>query len=350
MGDLFGGGGLTSAQQIQKQNDQEKLKYGVNDVSLDPNALAQQQNFVSALQAQANGVGPSAAGQLLKNQADQNNANALSMAASQRGVNSGGALRQALQQNAISNQQSGQQAALARTQEQLGATGMLGNQLNGMQQQGLNVQAQNQNSALASKGLAAQAQGQKNAQNQDLLGGILKGGATALSFLAAKGGMVPGFADGGTIMPVSPLDPSGPSSAVGKYLSAPTQRSSSIQDAIGEVGKTFQKRLSPPTNLSAEVELAHGGQVPAMVSPGERYLSPREVEKVAEGKKSAMAAGKKIPGEAKVKGDSYANDTVSKTLESGGIVLPRHVTQAKDAPEKAAAFVRAILAKQGLKK
>ena len=42
--------------------------------------------------------------------------------------------------------------------------------------------------------------------------------------------------------------------------------------------------------------------------------------------------------------------TVDKTLESGGLVIPRHITMAKDAPEKAAAFVRAIIAKQGFKK
>ncbi len=98
---------------------------------------------------------------------------------------------------------------------------------------------------------------------------------------------------------------------------------------------------------------AHGGQarkaVPALVSPGERYLPPQAVKQVAEGKANPMQAGEKIKGKAKVNGDSYSNDTVQKVLASGGIVIPRHITQSKNAPKLAADFVRAILAKQGLK-
>lgn len=96
-----------------------------------------------------------------------------------------------------------------------------------------------------------------------------------------------------------------------------------------------------------------GGVVPAKVSPGEVYLPPSKVKEVAkEGNRpgDALKKGEKIPGKAKVKGDSYDNDTVSKDLEAGGIVLPRSVTEAEDAPAAAAKFVAAILAKQGLKK
>lgn len=98
---------------------------------------------------------------------------------------------------------------------------------------------------------------------------------------------------------------------------------------------------------SGQQTMAKGGKVPALVSPGERYLSPKEVSEVAKGKKSPIKAGEKIPGKPKVKGakNSYKNDTVHRTLEEGGIVLPRSVTQAKDAPKKAAEFVKAILAK-----
>lgn len=96
---------------------------------------------------------------------------------------------------------------------------------------------------------------------------------------------------------------------------------------------------------------ASGGKVPALVSPGEKYLPPKEVKKVAEGKKSAINAGHTIPGKPKVGGakNDYANDTVRKTLDAGGIVLPRSVTQAKDPAKAAHAFVSAIIAKKGLK-
>jgi hypothetical protein len=63
-----------------------------------------------------------------------------------------------------------------------------------------------------------------------------------------------------------------------------------------------------------------------------------------------MEAGEKIPGKPKVGGakNSYANDTVPKSLDVGGIVLPRSVTQAKDPHAAAHKFVSAILAKKGI--
>lgn len=103
-------------------------------------------------------------------------------------------------------------------------------------------------------------------------------------------------------------------------------------------------KLAPMIQMMA----AHGGKVPALVSPGERYLSPKDVEEVEHGA-DPMEKGKKIPGKAKVKGDknSYANDTVPATLEEGGIVLPRSVTQAKHPHWEAHKFVSQIMAKQG---
>jgi hypothetical protein len=95
--------------------------------------------------------------------------------------------------------------------------------------------------------------------------------------------------------------------------------------------------------------MAKGGKVPAMVSPGERYLPPSEAKKVVDGKKPAMSAGEKIPGKPKVSGakNSYANDTVPKTLEAGGIVIPRSVTQGKDAQSQAHKFVAAHFKQRG---
>jgi hypothetical protein len=93
---------------------------------------------------------------------------------------------------------------------------------------------------------------------------------------------------------------------------------------------------------------AEGGQVSAMVSPGERYLTPQAVKKVEHGA-DPIKAGKKVPGKPKVSGakNDYANDTVPATLEEGGIVLPRSVTQAKNPHWAAHAFVSQLMAKQG---
>lgn len=96
---------------------------------------------------------------------------------------------------------------------------------------------------------------------------------------------------------------------------------------------------------------ASGGKVPALVSPGEKYLSPDKVSAVKQGA-NPMAVGETIPGKPKVEGanNSYANDTVPAQLDSGGIVLPRSVTQSKDAGSKAKAFVEAVMAKKSLPK
>lgn len=99
--------------------------------------------------------------------------------------------------------------------------------------------------------------------------------------------------------------------------------------------------------------LANGGKVPALLSPGERYLSPDKVQDVAQGKADPIKDGKKVPGKPKVAGakNSYANDTFKTELDEGGIVIPRSITQGKDAEKKAMDFVRKCLAKsrKGLK-
>lgn len=91
-----------------------------------------------------------------------------------------------------------------------------------------------------------------------------------------------------------------------------------------------------------------GKSVPAMVSPGEIYLSPEKVRQVLKGA-NPMRIGEHIPGKAKVKDDSYSNDTVPKNLKTGGIVVPRHITTHKHADSKSMDFVRKVAAKKGLK-
>lgn len=90
-----------------------------------------------------------------------------------------------------------------------------------------------------------------------------------------------------------------------------------------------------------------GGKVPALLSPGERYLTPQAAQAAAEGKVDPMKAGKKVPGKPAVGGakNSYANDTVKAELEEGGLVLPRSVTQSKNPHWAAHKFVMAHMAK-----
>lgn len=105
------------------------------------------------------------------------------------------------------------------------------------------------------------------------------------------------------------------------------------------------------TEMAPEAAMvaAKGGQVPALVSPGEQYLPPQDVKKVKKGA-NPLAVGERIPGKPKHPGNNYANDIVPKTLESGGIVIPNKVMQSKNPSKEAAKFVEAILAKKSLPK
>jgi hypothetical protein len=94
------------------------------------------------------------------------------------------------------------------------------------------------------------------------------------------------------------------------------------------------------------LKYAKGGIVPARLSPGEVYLSPDKVKEVKKGK-NPLAVGERIPGQAKVAGDSLKNDVVDKNLKEGGIVVKR--TKAFD-PKKAQAFVNSVIPQQKHKK
>jgi len=85
-----------------------------------------------------------------------------------------------------------------------------------------------------------------------------------------------------------------------------------------------------------------GGKVPAMVSPGEIYLSPDKVHKVLHEDADPAKIGVKFKGKAKVKGDSLKNDTIPATLEEGGVVIDRQNMGSK---EKRQLFVHKSMAK-----
>lgn len=68
---------------------------------------------------------------------------------------------------------------------------------------------------------------------------------------------------------------------------------------------------------------SEGGKVPAMVSPGEIYLSPDKVHKVIHEGIDPAKIGQRFKGKAKVKGDSLKNDIIPASLEEGGIVIDR---------------------------
>lgn len=88
---------------------------------------------------------------------------------------------------------------------------------------------------------------------------------------------------------------------------------------------------------------AKGGSVPAMVSPGEIYLNPDQVHDVVNNDVDPKDIGHKFSGKAKVKGDSYSNDTIPATLQEGGVVIDREHMGSK---EKRKLFVHKAIAKK----
>lgn len=295
----------------------------------------QQQNLAKKMEGVADGTGPNPAARALEAATGANTANTAAAMAGMRGTsgnpgmmarsignmgaanqqNAAGqsATMQAQQQIAGMNALSGQQQAMGNTAgtqvaQQQGALnaynqsaqnqqGNLLNSINAQNNTDVNMQSNVNNANAGIAGINAQNQGQ-------MLGGLFSGVSQGLGRMA-EGGVVKN-----TPAPKADID---------------------ILDEI----------LRAP--------MAHGGKVPALVSPGEKYLPPKEAKAVATGAVSPAKVGKTIPGKAKVAGDSYANDTVPATLRTGGVVIPRSIMTSKDAEKKAAAFVRAHLAKSGLK-
>ena len=89
-------------------------------------------------------------------------------------------------------------------------------------------------------------------------------------------------------------------------------------------------------------DFAKGGKVPALVSPGEKVLGRKEVTQVMKDGKNPMEVGKTVPGKPKVPGakNSYANDTVKASLDEGGFVIPRSITQGPNPHWEALKFMR----------
>jgi hypothetical protein len=376
---------------IKQQQDFVNQLMTQNGLGNQQNVFNQQQGLANQLQGVANGTGPNPA-QAMLNQATGANVSAQNaLMAGQRGAsnNVGLIARQAAMQGANTQQQAAGQGATMQANQSLNAMGQLqGQQANmagtaqnqvGNQQAGLNAL---NNASLQQQGNLLGLQANQNSANagiaginakgqQGIIGGVMNGIG---SVFGANGGQVPHYANGTVNVGAAPsVDPTQPQSSFGKFMKSygaaqsQDQQQDPLQQGtasmVGGIGKALKGAFgsgSPDSGPDASVgtsatsinptmgAYAKGGKVPAMVSPGEKYLSPDKVDQVAKGA-SPMAEGETIPGKPKVGGavNSYQNDTVPKTLEEGGIVIPRHITQGKN-PEKAAhKFVSAILAKNG---
>lgn len=132
--------------------------------------------------------------------------------------------------------------------------------------------------------------------------------------------------------------------SVGDWFSGMT--AADIGASLGEAGTAVAGGAADAAPVVALA--AKGGRVPAMVSPGEQYIPPKDIAKVKAGA-NPLKTGERIPGKPKFPGNDYRNDTVPKTLQAGGLVIPNEVMQAKDPHKAAANFVAAHLAQRSKK-
>lgn len=279
----------------------------------------------------ANGVGPNPAQAQLNQSTAQNVADQSALMASVRGANANPGLiaRQAAQQGAATQQQAAGQAATLEAAQRLNAINSEG-AIAG-QQVGETITAQ-QNAAAA--GLS----------NQGAQLGALGGYNTSLT--SAQGNInTNNTSQGNTTQTNLVPFAQGAFSGAGTSAVAGAQPSSASTLNMPHIGQSAgyarggRIALGPHKSHVANYLFAGGGQVKAMVSAGERYLSPDDVKRVVEHGENPLKLGTKFNGKAKVKGDSLKNDTIPATLQEGGVVLPRHIMNKKN-KDHAELFVR----------
>ncbi len=217
-------------------------------------------------------------------------------------------------------------------------------------QLGANAAAQGQSSGPFTTGNSQNPMYQAGSQ----VGGAAGKGAKGIaSLMSSSGGSGAGAGEAAAALsqggPVKMADGGGLSSLMhlAPMIAMLAQGGEVYDEPRSYIGKHHMSKMKGVQAMD-RVMMAKGGKVPALLSPGEIYLNPEQVKQVAQGLRKPTD-GKKVPGQAKVKGDSLKNDVVNAKLEEGGIVLPRHVTMASDKEEKAKKFVEAVLAKKGKK-
>jgi hypothetical protein len=358
------------------------------------NGIQNQSQVYNQLQGVVAGTGPNPAQAMLNQATGQNVANQAALMAAQRGAGSNVGLiaRQAAQQGANTQQQAVGQGASMQAQQSLNALGQAGGVANTQTANQIGQTNANVSAQQAEQANLLNAQAQFNNAQMGMQSNINNNNSGLIqSQLGAQQSMVGGlingagamFAGGGEVADPSFgfADPNAPQSKFGQFLkgmsSAPMD---SAQDQSGPASMGSNKALNKGTsNLVSKIGgkfggvggaqstamaggaeagsiapmamvAAIGGKVPALVSPGEKYLKPQEAKAVATGQASPGEVGSTVPGTPKYKGNNYANDTVPTELDEGGVVIPNSVMQSKDPVGGAAKFVRACLAKKSMKK
>lgn len=351
--------------------------YGQNqDINTNQNTLASQ------LQQQAIGQGPNPAQNQLAQATGANVSNQAALMAGQRGAgaNVGLMARQAAEQGAGIQQAAAGQAATLGAQQQLGAQANLQNLYNqqaqaalqgqGIQQQALAAQNATQTTGQLGASQVNAQTAQQNANNSaSTLGGLIGGVGSAVASIFNKGGDVQKLDSGGyatatnpnlILRTTSPGANKGISQGVGSLGSALLNKSPS--SFLGQSGSSgAAPTLGVDTSMPSSSDLAAGTNMNGSLAPVSD-VSPAFGSELSTAAPSLGSVGpllseggaidgtdgiSQVPGEAEVDGDSLKNDVVPALLSPHEAVLPRSVTMAADAPERAKKFVEMLQDRKG---
>lgn len=378
---LIGSNNGYTVQSGAGSNNVEQQKTDTTNLN---NVFGQQSDLAKQLLAQTQGAGPNIADLQLKQATNQNNQQAAGAIASQKGMNPALAARIIANQQAMNNQNAAGQSGVLRAQQQLAAQQGLANvygEQAGEAQNNFNTITQA--NAAANQANAGIAQSNANQAGQ-LAGGLLGGAASILA--ASSGGEIKTpqkhlqdllisignkvrpkhFYDGGStqINTADPLDsivseanldeaanPTYSSTGPGSFskfangFSAGYKNSAAASSPLSSAPSPIFGNVptnSPmPQNMFSNINIpltalsrAKGGSIPVMLSPGELRIHKKDVASVLEGRKKASEVGDRVPGKAKVKGDSLKNDTFATYANSGDVIVKRTKAQNdKDARE-----------------
>jgi hypothetical protein len=303
--------------QLTNQNTIQQLLNAQNGIGNQSQVYQQLQDIIA-------GRGPNPAQAALNQATGANVANQAALMAGQRGASANPALiaRQAAQQGANIQQNAAGQAATLQAQQGLNAInqagGIAGQQVGQQlanQQNLTGEQLANQNSILNAIGQQNSTQaGIQNVQQQGLTGvtqqNAQQAGQIAGGILGGAGavlGKAGGFAKGGKVE---------------------NPKLSAVPPHLKEIAKHYHHESFGGGEYQPQMKLAYGGDAKANVG-------------------SSLKTGGKVPGKAKVAGDSEQNDTVAAKLSPGEVVIPRSVMQSKDPVKAAAQFVAGLQKKKG---
>lgn len=333
---IFSGASNNYAPAGQQQNLQQAQTANANYSTANTGL----NDLASVLKRQSAGGGPNIANQNLQNMTGQNVANTAALIAGQRGSSANPALAArniatagaGIQQNAVG------QAASSELGQQLGSTQQLGQVL------GTQGSLANQNYGVAQGGTNAANQigsdeAKQNAQmNQQLIGGVTNAAGKALA-----------FADGGsTPAPSTSLLPNfGNPNGGGFGFNFDNKPKPAADPLAGAV------TMAPMAgDFSAPLHVAGGGAIlpfgpsPTSAKPmGTMFLNAGGPADLTRG---GNVAARSPQEKATVPGNSLKNDKIPAMVSEHEIVIPREITMAKNAPQKAAEFVARELAKKGV--